>query len=150
MLSELGDKVRLSVGGKKLVADFEVQGSTVPGARFSIVLESKNGQGRNPDYFDTLEELLRILGSARSEILAIHLASSQAMKVPKSERILPMNFPLSLPSDTDFLELRRLICRAQASILTTSKSGRGNPHRRIQIEVRSLVPAEEIFGDGPI
>jgi len=150
MLPDFGDKMRLNVGGKELVADFEVQGPTVPGARFSIVLESKNGQGRNPDYFDALEELLRILGSAKCEILEIHLASSRAMKVSKSERVLPMSFPLSLPSGTDFLGLRRLICRAQASIITSSKSGSGNSHRRIQIEVRSPLSAEEILGGGSI
>ena len=142
--------MRLEIGGRQLEADFEVQDPTVSGARFSIVLESRNGQGRNPEYFDALEELLRILGSAKCAVLEIHLASSRAMKVSKSERVLPMNFPLSLPSDTNFLELRRLICRAQASILTTSKSGSGNSHRRIQIEVRSSLPAEEILGGGSI
>lgn len=142
--------MRLNVGGRELVADFEVQDSIVPGARFSIVLESKNGQGRNPDYFQVLEQLLEILGSQACRIVEIQLVSKHALKFPPGERVLPLNYPIFLSVVDDFTRLRKDICRAQASIITTAKTGSGNSHRKICLEVSSDKSGKEVFGNSSV
>lgn len=132
-----------------LEADFVVDVATISVAKFSLILESKNGQGRNPDYYETLEVLLSILGINDCRILEIQLASTVAMKAPVSERILPIAYPVTLSSVSDFKNLRKCICRSQARTLTGAKTGSGNSHRKIRIEVESKRTGLEVFGCSP-
>lgn len=135
--------------GAILLAVFEIGAGSVPEAKFSIALESKNGQGRNPDYYKALEVLLRILGINDCQILEIQLASTVAMKAPVSQRILPLAYPITLSSASDFEKLRKRICRSQARILTRAKTGSGNSHRKIRIEVLSQRTGLDVFGSSP-
>ena len=135
--------------GSILLAGFEIGAGSVPGANFSVVLESKNGQRRNTDYYKALEVLLSILGINDCQILEIQLASTVAMKAPVSERILPIAYPITLSSASDFENLRRCIWRSQAQTLTRAKTGSGNSHRKIRIEVLSQRTGTDVFGSSP-
>jgi hypothetical protein len=138
--------MRLRIGVTILEAEFDLLPPSSPGATFALVLESKNGVGRNPDYFIALEGLLQVAGRANCQIVEALLASRKAMQFPRSERVLRLHYPIQLTSSTDFSQLRRGICRAQASIITAAKTGRGNSHRRLCLELYSARSAQEIFG----
>lgn len=140
----------LRVGPKTLASEFEISPTETPGASFAVVLESKNGQGRNPDYFQALEQLLKILGSNGCRIVEIQLVSKEAMKFPLSERILPLRYPIVLSGIEDFARLRKDICKAQASIITKAKSGRGNSHQRICLAISSGISGEQLLGNSSI
>lgn len=131
-----------------LFADFLVERPTLQGATFSLVLKSKNGQGYNPDYYVVLEELLVLLGMHNCIVMRISLDSTTAMKFPEADRILPISFPIQLSSSIDYLELRKKISDTQSRIITKAKSGSGNSHRRIRIEIQSKIEAKSIFGEG--
>ena len=140
--------MRLVTSKKELVADFFFEDAKAKGGTFSLILKSKNGMGYNPDYQIVLEELLALLARNGCEILRISVDSTKALKYPEAERIIPIAFPIQLSSSTDCLALRRRISDSQSRIITTAKSGSGNSHRRIRIEVSSKVAAKEIFGLG--
>jgi len=142
----LVNKVRMVVAGQVLDAEFSIQEPTIHGSSFSVVIESKNGQGRNPDYYDLLEEILNLLASHGCVIVQIQLASTVASKHPQEARIVPVQCPIHLSTWQDYRQLRILICRAQSQVLTQAATGSGNSHRRIRIEVSSRKPSSEIFG----
>ena len=141
-------RMRLVTTTKELHADFLLEDSAVQGGTFALILKSKNGTGYNPDYEIVLEELLAILARNNCLILRISLDSTKALEYPEAERIIAMSFPIQLSSLTDCLELRKRISDSQSRIITKAKSGRGNSHRRIRIELSSKVLAKEIFGSG--
>ena len=140
--------MRIVASKKELIADFLLEDSAVEGATFSLVLKSKNGMGYNPDYQIVLEELLALLARNGCQILRISLDSTKALKYPEAERVIPMGFPIQLSLATDCLALRKRISDSQSRIITTAKSGSGNSHRRIRLEVSSKILAKEIFGSG--
>jgi hypothetical protein len=140
--------MRIVTPKRELLADFLLEDSGLDGATFSLVLKSKNGMGYNPDYQIVLEELLALLARNRCQILRISLDSTKALEFPEAERILPMNFPIQLSMTTDCLALRKRISDAQSRVITTAKSGSGNSHRRIRIEISSKARAKDIFGSG--
>lgn len=142
--------MRLITAEKELLADFLVEKPIVHKAAFSVVLKSKNGMGYNPDYYVVLEELLALLARHNCLIMRISLDSTKALKYPEAERILPMSFPIQLSSSSDCFELRKRVTDTQSRIITTAKSGSGNSHRRIRIEVSSEVSSEAIFGNGEL
>ena len=134
------------VAGQVLDAEFSIQEPTIHGSSFSLVIESKNGQGRNPDYYELLEEILVLLASHGCVIVQLQLASTVASKHPHEARIIPLHFPIHLATWHDYRSLRILICRAQSRVLSHAATGSGNSHRRIRIEVSSRKPSSEIFG----
>ena len=140
--------MRLVRSRQILLADFLVEHPTLKGATFSLVLKSKNGNGYNPDYYIVLEELLVLLGMHKCIVMRISLDSTTALKFPEADRILPISFPIQLSSSIDYPELRKRITDTQSRIITKAKSGSGNSHRRIRIEIQSKISAKSIFGEG--
>lgn len=140
--------MRLIRSRQILLADFLVEHPTLKGATFSLVLKSKNGNGYNPDYYIVLEELLVLLGMHKCIVMRISLDSTTALKFPEADRILPISFPIQLSSSIDYPELRKRITDTQSRIITKAKSGSGNSHRRIRIEIQSKISAKSIFGEG--
>lgn len=142
--------MKLRIGKSVLDAEFHLESATAAGATFALILESKNGQGRNPDYYSALECLLELAGAANCQLIEARLVSRRVIGLPQSETVLPLRYPIRLGTVVDFARLRREVCRAQASIFTTAKSGRGNSHRRICLEMKATQSGLTIFAPSSV
>ncbi len=112
------EKLRMKTGYGEIRADFAVVESQDPNESFSVVLNSKNGQGYNPDYFEALDEILSSLRNAGARIVRIDVVSTEAMKAEPHERTIPIQFPIDLASVADVQSLRKNICAAQTSVVS--------------------------------
>jgi len=72
-----------------------------------------------------------------ARIASIAVDSSVARKLPWSERVLPMGFPIDLARGGDFNALRIEIARMQPDIARSphAKPKGGNSHKRIRISL---------------
>ena len=128
--------------GAEIDAEFEVVKSLHPGAGFDVVLKARSGgrnspNRRNPDYFETLEVILRRLAAADATILNIEVDSNVTRRLPSDERRLGLEFPLDLAESSDLGQLRKRITSAQRTIgrRPDVKPSGGNNHKRIRMAI---------------
>jgi len=105
-----------------------------------VIVHSRGGARgsaaeRNPDYFEALEELLRLLGQADAVVTAICVDSNRVRRLPESERQLDLSFPIKLSRIRDLDRLRKDITRAQQWIGQTPGAKGGNSTKRIRIRL---------------
>jgi len=120
--------------GQDLDAQFEIEGQS-----FDVILLSKNGEGRNPDYKKGLESVLRQLSKSGGELLQVLLDSKPAVdNFAEEDRVVPVGCPIPLNSATDVAALTNLISREQSSVCQTPGAKGGNSHRRIRLRIHAF------------
>lgn len=105
-------------------------------------------RGRNVDYFDALEVLLRRLAGLRATIVMGTVDSAVARRLPEAERALELPWPIRLSPASDCQQLRLDITRAQRVVARApdAKAHGGNNHKRIRLAVE--LPAGSPSGAG--
>ena len=116
--------------GTDLDSEFEVEVGS-----FDVVLLSRNGKGRNPQYYEGLDSILGRLATSGSVLAEIWLDSEPARKQPLSDRVIPIGCPRRLDPDTDIEALRKEITSAQVGVCQKADAKGGNSHRRIRLRV---------------
>lgn len=126
--------MRLSVNGSVLDAEFDVVETDSMGS-LALILESRGGSLRNPDYLTLLQHLLQRLCDFGATITTIEVISQRVRHLSSAERRLPFPYPLRLNPVTDVADLKNRIGDLQRRIGSkATTSGGGNRTRRIQIK----------------
>ncbi|RYD86019.1 MAG: hypothetical protein EOP84_00395 [Verrucomicrobiaceae bacterium] len=134
--------------GEILNANFAVTGE---GSRFEITFESGDGKGRNSDYTQGVELIIRRLVDRHATLLGGFVNSSAANRL-KIDVGLDVNlypddfvFPLKLARELDASSIRRSLGRAGALVGKPPK-GSGNTTKRITLGI-ALPDGTEISAD---
>lgn len=104
--------------------------------RPTLVLESRFGQVRNPDYNQALELLLIRLRALDAVITDAIVDSTVSRNVGFDERRLQIrgrSYPIRLRTEEDPGDLRIAICAAQMPIAQQPGARGGNRHKRIRL-----------------
>lgn len=104
----------------------------------AIVLESRGGGGRNPDYNERLRQILGRLASISARISDATVESTRAQGLALAQGRLQMAafpYPIRLRPMQDVESLRFAIGRAQVSIAQSPGARGGNPTKKIRIAV---------------
>ena len=126
----------LDNNGHELRSTFSVAGAYPV---FEITFESRNGDGRNPDYGDGVEIILDRLAGLDATITQARITSDRVLNLVEKDGLDPtfepqaFPFPLKL-SGLDSRKLRRALGRAGARIASKRKKG-GNATRRMSLAV---------------
>lgn len=126
----------LDNNGLELRSTFSVAGAHPV---FEITFESRNGEGRNPDYGAGVEIVLDRLADLDATITRARITSDRVLNLVEKDGIDPtfepqaFPFPLKL-SGLDSLKLRRALGRAGARIASKRKKG-GNATRKMSLVV---------------
>jgi hypothetical protein len=96
-----------------------------------------SGSEVNIDYLQALEIVLARLATLDAVIIAIEVDSRVARALPRSERLLPLSYPIRLGPTTDKGRLRRDITEAQRKVAQKpdAKAAGGNNHKRIRAAI---------------
>ncbi|WP_127966540.1 hypothetical protein [Agrobacterium sp. RS6] len=120
----------------ELLATFSVAGGQ---PTFEITFESRNGEGRNPDYSAGVEIVLDRLSNLDATLTRARITSDRVMKLVDENGIDPsfepgaFPFPLRLRGK-DSLKLRLALGRAGARIASKQTKG-GNATRRMTLSI---------------
>lgn len=126
----------LDNNGHELRSTFSVAG-TYP--VFEITFESRNGDGRNPQYVDGVEIILDRLAVLDATITGARITSDRVVNLVEKEGLDPtfepqgFSFPLKLRG-LDSRDLRLALGRSGARIASKRKTG-GNATRRMSLSV---------------
>ncbi|MCY4140870.1 MAG: HNH endonuclease [Rhodobacteraceae bacterium] len=127
--------------GRELDASFSVEKSR---DGFDLVVESRGGSNRrlkvgwNSDYAPAMEQHLSRMGKLGMTLQGLQVASTVAMKLPKSERAVTLDhfpFPIVLSKVRNFQELRYSIGRASAAFGRSESGSGGNRTKRMRLRV---------------
>ena len=130
--------------GEELDAELSVLPRPSGAKGFAVILESRGGRGRNPEYNEALFELLRRVSVAEGKIVSIEVISDPALKLPREDRSLNMHFPIQLSSDADIESLQLEIGRKQIPIAQKEGAAGGNRTKRISIEIADCDKVQSI------
>lgn len=128
----------IGLDGRPLRAEFRVD-RTEPWP--SVVLESRSGSARNPDYHPALSAILtrlRALGAVLEDGI---VDSTVSRRIPYAARRLTIRqrpYPVSLAREDDIEDLRRAIEAAQAPVAQRERAKGGNRHKRIRLFVSAV------------
>lgn len=137
--------------GRVLNADLDIE-PTPDGV--DVILHARSGttktsRGRNTEYFQALEELLRRLSGVQASISRVAVDSRVALQLPLEARIIELPYPIHLTNDIDSSALRVRMTEGQRNVASNVVSGRGgNKHKRIRIAVdltRSGITQRELL-----
>lgn len=129
--------------GQIIEANYSVSGSW---PHFAVTFESGDGKGRNTNYTDGVEAVLRRVAYLGGRLEGGRVSSSYGIKRAAAMgldlQLVPddFQFPLALSPDTDFSSLRKSLGRAGARI-GKPPTGSGNTTKRITLELSVLGPA---------
>jgi hypothetical protein len=119
------------------VAEFDSTVSVGCNKETYFVLVESGGPGRNTDYGDGLEALLRGLADLDASIEGIFIDSTETRKLPLNQRSLKLRtrgYPLRLRAAIDLGLLRREITGVAAKTgRSLEATGAGNPEKRLRI-----------------
>jgi Protein NO VEIN, C-terminal len=124
--------------GVALDAEFCIE-SSERGA--TLVLESRFGQARNPDYNPALALLLSRLRNLHACITDAIVDSTVSRALAFEERRLHLrdrSYPLRLDVEDDIENLRIAICAAQESVAQRPGARGGNRHKRIRLFLEAV------------
>jgi hypothetical protein len=133
----------LSANGRPLRAEFRVE-PTDPWP--SVVLESRSGSARNPDYHPALTVILARLRQLGATLEDAIVDSTVSRRLPYEERRLHLRqraYPVTLRDEADVDDLRRAIGAAQAPVAQRKGAKGGNRHKRIRLYVSGLDDYED-------
>lgn len=102
----------------------------------TLVLESRFGQVRNPDYNPALELLLRRLKGLGAVITDAIVDSTVSRDLEFEQRRLQVrgrSYPLRLTAEEDLGDLRIALCAAQEPVAQRPGASGGNRHKRIRL-----------------
>jgi hypothetical protein len=119
--------------GRVLNAEFGVE---VVDGKATLVLESRSGDVRNPDYHDAMHVLLLRLQKFDGIITNAIVDSTVSRRRPFDERRLKLRerrYPIRLSAERDIDDLRRAIGAAQAPVAQRPGAKGGNRHKRIRL-----------------
>lgn len=126
----------LDNNGLELRSTFSVAGAYPV---FEITFESRNGDGRNPDYGDGVEIILDRLAGLDATITQARITSDRVLNLVETDGLDPtfepkaFPFPLKL-GGLDSRKLRLALGRSGARIASKRKTG-GNATRRMSLAV---------------
>ncbi|HXQ88078.1 MAG TPA: hypothetical protein VN733_00420, partial [Solirubrobacterales bacterium] len=104
--------------------------------QLTLVLESRFGQVRNPDYNPALELLLQRLRALKAVIADAIVDSTVSRGVEFEQRRLRIRgrtYPVRLEDEEDLAGLRIAICAAQETVAQQPGARGGNRHKRIRL-----------------
>jgi hypothetical protein len=107
----------------------------------SVVLESRSGSGRNPDYHPALSTILARLRALGAVIEDAIVDSTVSRRVAYEERRLLLRnrpYPIELAREDDVEDLRRAIEAAQVPVAQREGATGGNRHKRIRVFVSGV------------
>jgi hypothetical protein len=102
----------------------------------TLVLESRFGQVRNPDYNQALELLLLRLRALNAVITNAIVDSTVSRDLEFDQRRLRIrgrSYPIRLEAEEDLGDLRIAICAAQEPVAQQPGASGGNRHKRIRL-----------------
>jgi hypothetical protein len=120
-------------GDTELDAEFSVE--EVDGTP-TVVLESRSGQTRNPDYYPALSLLLTRLRAMDARIALAIVDSTVSRRLPFHERVLEVRgrtYPIVLTGEADIEALRIALEAAQETVAQQPGAKGGNRHKRIRL-----------------
>jgi Domain of unknown function (DUF3883) len=121
--------------GEVLDAEFGVE---MVDDQLTVVLESRSGDGRNPDYHSTLLVLLGRLAELDASIVNAIVDSTVSRRVPFEDRQLQLRdrtYPVRIREEGEIDDLRIAIGAAQEPVAQRSGARGGNRHKRIRLYV---------------
>jgi Domain of unknown function (DUF3883) len=107
----------------------------------TVVLESRFGQVRNPDYNPALDLLLTRLRAHGAVITDAIVDSTVSRALPfetRRLRIRDRSYPIDLTGESDLVALRIAIGAAQKSVAQKPGAVGGNPHKRIRLFLKGV------------
>ncbi len=128
----------ISDTGEVLDAVFHVE---EPDGHPTVVLESRFGQERNPDYNQALDLLLLRMKARGAVITDAIVDSTVSRALPFEERRLQIrgrSYPIELKHESDLGELRVAIGAAQKPVAQKPGAVGGNPHKRIRLFLQGV------------
>jgi hypothetical protein len=132
--------------GRELDAEFSFAVHERTG---ELIVESRGGRDRNPDYAPLMELLLARLATASGVITGAQVASSATDHLPQSELQIGgerLDYPIQLQACRDLRELRLNIARAVRLVARQpGAAGGGNGEKRIKIFVETPEALTEDF-----
>lgn len=116
----------------------------------TVVLESRSGNARNPDYHPTLRLLLGRLAAIGVSMEDAIVDSTVSRRRPFSERRLRVRgrpYPIDLAAETDLDDFRKALGAAQEPVAQRANASGGNRHKRIRMYLAGVkeVDALETF-----
>lgn len=127
--------------GRVLDSEFKIEADA---GRPTLVLESRFGQVRNPDYYQALELLLLRLKSLNAVITDAIVDSTVSRNVGFAQRRLRIRgrtYPIRLDGEENLSDLRIAICAAQAPVAQRPGARGGNRHKRIRLFLQGVEEA---------
>jgi hypothetical protein len=134
-----------SEDGVSLEAEFRVEDL---GGTSTVVLESRSGRTRNPDYHLALSVLLTRLRAMDARILLAIVDSTVSRRHPFEERVMQVRerpYPIVLSRESDIEALRIALESAQGPVAQEPGAKGGNRHKRIRLYLDG-VDADDLEG----
>lgn len=130
--------------GRVLDAEFTIE--AIDG-QATLVLESRTGSVRNPDYHLALGNLLTRLAVLDGAITNAIVDSAVSRRLPFEQRQLKLRdrpFPVRPSAETDIEDLRIAIGAAQEPVAQRPGAKGGNRHKRIRLYLDVDIAATEL------
>ena len=133
------EKIKATLHGEEINAQFDL---TISAAGVEVTMHARGGgakSNRNPGYKYLLETILGRLAALNGKLEVAQVVSRRAMKLPRSERLLDLPYPIDLSKVSDMSRFGQKICQLQRPIASEPSPGRkssGAQNRKLQLGFR--------------